>query len=280
MKVSWSWKSFRQGLFHDIPKDPETLVANCVEAVLEIVVLYALAQITIRFLEKIIGHSIRYAGTRMDERRKKTLLSLSDNMIRYTVYCVFILLCLGPVLHLHIGALLAGAGIAGLAIGFGAQSLIKDIITGFFILFEDQYGVGDVVQINTFSGTVFTIGLRLTRLKSATGEVQIIPNGQVVSVTNYSRYNSIAIVDMSVGVKEDTNRVMGLMEEALNDLKNHIEQIVGDVKVLGIQTMHPTEMVIRATLECAPNTQGSVQRQAYQRLKTAFEQEDIQFSTL
>ena len=109
------------------------------------------------------------------------------------------MLILGQV-GLNLGPLLAGAGVLGLAIGFGAQSLVKDVITGFFIIFEDQFGVGDVIQIDQFKGTVEEIGIRVTRIKSWTGEVHIIPNGNIKQVTNFSTYNSIAVVDVSIAL--------------------------------------------------------------------------------
>ena len=111
------------------------------------------------------------------------------------------------VLNIQIAGLLAGAGIAGLAIGFGAQSLVKDVITGFFIILEDQFGVGDYVRLNTAEGTVVEIGLRTTKIKGTTGEQFIIPNGQITDVINFSINNSKAIIDMQVGIEADVEKI-------------------------------------------------------------------------
>ena len=97
-----------------------------------------------------------------------------------------------------IKGLLAGAGILGLAVGFGAQSLVKDIISGFFIIFEDQFSVGDYIKINPFEGEVLEIGLRTTKLKSKIGELHVIPNGSIIQVTNFSILNSVSIVDVTI----------------------------------------------------------------------------------
>ena len=134
---------------------------------------------------------------RPSERREKTLLKLLENTLAYVVYFAAIIAVLSAV-GIEITGLLAGAGVLGLAVGFGAQSLVKDVITGFFIIFEDQFSVGDYVKIGVAEGTVEEIGLRTTKIKSFTGEVYIIPNGSISQVVNYSLENSLAIVDVSV----------------------------------------------------------------------------------
>ncbi len=103
----------------------------------------------------------------------------------------------------------------GLAIGFGAQSLVKDIITGFFIVLEDQFAVGDVIQTGQFKGTVDMIGLRTTRIQSWTGEVHIIPNGMINEVTNFSVNNSIAVVDISIAFEEEVDRALDVIRHTM-----------------------------------------------------------------
>ncbi|WHT48712.1 mechanosensitive ion channel family protein [Sporosarcina thermotolerans] len=130
---------------------------------------------------------------RREERRERTLLKLLENTLSYVVYFSAILAILQE-FNIDVKGLVAGAGVLGLAVGFGAQSLVKDVISGFFILFEDQFSVGDYVKIGTAEGMVEEIGLRTTKLKNFTGEIFILPNGTISQVVNYSMKNSLAIV--------------------------------------------------------------------------------------
>src|SRR5690625_1552052 len=119
-----------------------------------------------------------------------------------------------------VSTLLAGAGVVGLAIGFGAQSLVKDIISGFFIIFEDQFSVGDYIMINSLEGTVEEIGLRTTKIESWTGEQHVIPNGDISIVTNYSIHNGISVVEVNVPYENDINEVKRLLDEIISGLPN------------------------------------------------------------
>lgn len=116
---------------------------------------------------------------------------------------------------MKVGALLAGAGVAGLAIGFGAQSLVKDVISGFFIIFEDQFSVGDYVVVSKAEGTVEEIGLRTTKIKSWTGERHVIPNGNITEVINYSVHNGLAVVDINIPYESNIEEVEQDIEEVI-----------------------------------------------------------------
>lgn len=243
--------------------------------IVQIVFFFILARIAIRVCVGGMNRLIKSRTIRLDERRSNTLVSLLDNLIRYTIYFIFIVESLSS-LNVHVETLLAGAGIAGLALGFGAQSLIKDVLTGCFILFEDQYGVGDTVQINQFTGTVKSIGLRLTRIKAWTGEIEIIPNGQITQVTNYSRENSIAVVDVAVGFNADITKATQMIYETMRDVKTTNSNVVGDVQILGVQSLGKSEIIIRVTAECRPTTNYGVQREAYKRIMEALQREGVE----
>lgn len=191
------------------------------------------------------------APIKQNERRQQTLLRLLQSVLTYTVYFSAIIGMLS-VLEINVAGLLAGAGIAGLAIGFGAQSLVKDVITGFFIVFEDQFGVGDYIKLNTAEGTVTEIGLRTTKILGTTGEQYIIPNGQITDVINYSINNSKAIVDMQVGIDADIERVDKLVTDYLKTLPNQFGELVGVPTFLGVQNVIGTEVTIRIIAETKP----------------------------
>jgi len=256
-------------ILHDFTGNVATY-KRIIKDVAYILLLYIGARIIIRVLLRATHRVLQLNAVRLNDRRKNTFASLLDNAIRYTVYVIFILTAL-PVVGVHIETLLAGAGIAGLAIGFGAQSLIKDLLTGFFILFEDQYGVGDMVKVNNFTGTVFSIGLRLTRIQAWTGEIEIIPNGQIITVTNYSKTNSVAVIDVGVAYDTDINQATQALLAVMNDLPSENDSVIGEAQVLGVQSLGPSEVVLRAIVTCRPTTQYGVQRLAQQRIKEKFD---------
>lgn len=170
--------------------------------------------------------------------------------------------------------MLAGAGVLGLAVGFGAQSLVKDVITGFFIILEDQFAVGDVIQTGTYKGTVELIGLRTTRLLSTTGEVFIIPNGLITNVTNYSLSNALAVVDVPVKMERSLESTLALIGEALTGIEERNSNVVAYPNILGIQSMSTSEYVVRVAANCLPNAREVAERQIQNDIKQALEKQN------
>ena len=211
------------------------------------------------------------------ERRQNTLLKLLQNVLTYVVYFSAIIAIL-TTFGIKVAGLLAGAGIVGLAVGFGAQSLVKDVITGFFIIFEDQFAVGDQVQIGTANGIVQEIGLRTTKVKSYTGELHIIPNGSILVVINYSIYNSLALIDISVAPENDIPSMEKSMEEFLEELPNKYEDLVKTPNYLGIQSFDSSAIVVRFAAETIPTKQNSVARKIKRDLIEFLELKGIKIS--
>ena len=171
----------------------------------KIVAILILMRVAVNLVRRIVNnifHRKQKGPFRISERREETLNKLIQNVASYIIYFTAFVMILDT-LTIKIGPLLAGAGIAGLAIGFGAQNFVKDVISGFFIVFEDQFGVGDYVSFAGIEGTVEEIGLRTTKVKSWTGEQQVIPNGNITQVTNYSVHNGLAIVDINIPYEND-----------------------------------------------------------------------------
>lgn len=196
---------------------------------------------------------------RQSGRRQQTLMRLIENVISYVVYFSAILAILGE-FDIDVKGLIAGAGVLGLAIGFGAQSLVKDVITGFFIIFEDQFSVGDYVKIGTYEGTVEEIGLRTTKIRSNTGEVSILPNGTISQVINYSVRNSVSIVDVTVSNDKDLNKVEEHIKNYLIELYKKDDDLVKEPILLGVQNMTATDVVLRITAETKPMKHYDVAR--------------------
>jgi small conductance mechanosensitive channel len=175
--------------------------------------------------------------------------------------------------------LLAGAGIAGLAIGFGAQSLVKDVISGFFVLLGDQYGVGENVRIGTLEGTVEEMSLRVTTLRNADGEIHVIPNGSVQTVTVLSRDWRRALVDVEVSPKEELGHVFGVLA-GVNDAlaKSQSESIIEKPAIVGIEKLTGNGITIRLAARAYPARQGEVTLEWRRRIKETFDREGIQLA--
>lgn len=243
---------------------------------LKIILIITIGKISSKLLNKAIRRIAEEKDRlKFNPRRTTTIMRLMGNIVNYAISFIMVMMIL-DVFHVPFGPLLAGAGVVGLAIGFGAQSLVKDIITGFFIIFEDQFAVGDVIQTGSFKGTVDEIGLRVTRIRSWTGEIHIIPNGSIVEVTNFSINNSIAVVDISVAYEMNIERAIEIIKETVNEISLNNENILKEPEVLGIQSLAASEVIIRVTCECKPNQQYAVARQMNAEIKKSFDENGIE----
>jgi small conductance mechanosensitive channel len=174
---------------------------------------------------------------------------------------------------------LAGAGIVGLAVGFGAQSLVKDIIAGFFVLLEDQYGVGESVRIGTQEGVVEGMSLRVTILRNADGEVHVIPNGSVQTVTVLSRDWRRALVDIEVSSSEEIGRVFNVLSRIGEGLARDMSgRILDKPAIVGIERMTRAGILIRLAARTHPAQQGEVAHEWRRRIKETFEKEGIRLA--
>jgi small-conductance mechanosensitive channel len=245
---------------------------------LKIAFILIAARVIIKLTNKALNHMMverEKNPLKLDRRRTKTIGKLMGNITSYAVNFIMILMILSQ-FGIRLEPLLAGAGVVGLAIGFGAQSLVKDVITGFFIIFEDQFAVGDVIQTGTYKGSVEEIGLRVTRIKSWTGELHIIPNGTISQVTNFSIHNSVAIIDISIAYEMDLDKAMNVMRDTVMKAYETNVNMVKEPEVLGIQTLGASEVTIRTTVECKPNTQALIARELYADMKKAFDTHGIE----
>lgn len=247
-------------------------------ALIKIIIIWVAGRVFAKISKKAIEHMMQErekSPIKFDPRRTKTIGHLVSNIITYTVNFLMILLIVNQ-LGFNLAPLLAGAGVLGLAIGFGAQNLVKDVIMGFFIIFEDQFGVGDVIQIGSFKGTVEGIGMRITRLRNWTGEVHIIPNGTIQQVTNFSLHNSVAYIDVSVAYEENVERVVEVLKEEALRLYDVTPDMVSPPEVLGVQNLGASDVVIRVTAECKNNTHFTVMRMMRADFKKALERQGIE----
>lgn len=255
----------------------EAMWMNILTSGIRVVIIFILTRVVIRVVYKMIDQFLlrqEKSRIQVNSRRFVTVGELLKNVTSVVCNFVMILIILSE-FNFKLGPLLAGAGVLGLAIGFGAQSLVKDVITGFFIIFEDQFAVGDVIKSGEYRGTVEMIGLRTSRVRGLNGETYIIPNGMITSVTNYSLSNSLAVVDLPVKNDQQLKDTIGLIQSALAGITDRRPELQRTPDVLGIQTLNTSEYVVRIVAECNPNAREDVERQIFTDIKQAIEARDL-----
>ncbi len=211
------------------------------------------------------------------EKRGQTVAQLLRSVGRVTTLLIGMLLTLN--LFINIGPLLAGAGILGLAVSFGAQSLVKDVIAGFFQLLENQFAVGDVIDAAGKEGVVERMNLRVVQLRDTYGNVHIIPNGQITVVTNKTKGWSRGVVDVGVAYESDLDRAIAVLQEEAVGLAHTPEWVArfdGDPEVVGVQSLGDSSVVIRTLLRVQPGKQWEVMREFRRRVKLRFDKEGIE----
>jgi small conductance mechanosensitive channel len=211
-------------------------------------------------------------------RRVETLGSLLASTLAVIIATSALLMILAE-LRINVLPLLTGAGIAGLAIGFGAQTLVKDVISGFFLILENQVRVGDAVVINGQGGVVEALTLRTVVLRDVSGAVHIFPNGTITTLANQTKDYSYAVVDVSVGLREDSDRVVAVLTDVTKEMRassSVAASLLAPLEVLGVESLTETAMTIRVRLKTIPLRQWDVAREFRRRLKKAFDSNGIE----
>jgi small conductance mechanosensitive channel len=208
-------------------------------------------------------------------RRAQTLEILLHNATTYLVFFIAGLMIL-QIFNVNTSAILASAGILGLAVGFGAQNLVKDVISGFFILFEDQFSVGDFVETDGVIGTVEEIGLRTCKIRQWTGQLNIIPNGQITRVTNYNRGPMLAIVTVGIAYEEDIDQAIVVLEKECKAAFGEIEAVIDVPQVQGVTELADSSVNIRAAAPTLPGEHWAVERELRRRFKYALDRAGIE----
>ncbi len=211
-------------------------------------------------------------------QRAKTMGDLLKSIITGILVAIFGTMMLSE-LGVNIAPIIASAGIIGLALGFGAQSLVKDFLSGIFMIFEDQYGVGDVVDLGEAIGTIEAVSLRVTRLRDLSGTVWYVPNGEIMRVGNMSQNWSRAVVDVGVGYGEDLAHVKRVLADVAHDLWDDEDfkgVVIEEPEVTGVEALAAESITLRVLLKTAPMQQWGVARELRQRIKARFDHEGIE----
>jgi small conductance mechanosensitive channel len=208
-------------------------------------------------------------------RRLKTLSAILRGIVQSIISFVGLMVLLGQ-LNVNITPILASAGVVGIAVGFGAQSLIKDLFAGFLILLEDQYNVGDTVKIGENTGTVEQLTLRVTRIRGIDGSLTTIPNGTITTVSNMSKDWSRVVLDVEVSYTEDVDRAMELVLATARQMKEEMpHEILEEPAMLGIDKLSSTSLTLRLMVKTSPSKHFEIGRELRRRIKLAFEREGI-----
>lgn len=212
--------------------------------------------------------------------RAEAIESVLKSLATVVIFSTAALLMLGE-FNINLAPLLAGAGIVGIAVGFGAQSVVGDFLGGTFMLLEDQYGIGDVIEVDGVTGEVENISLRTTKLRDLKGTVWHVPNGTIRKVGNHSQLWSNAVVDISVDYATDLRQAMEVMNSVADQLwvETHSDGVTGDIiedpSVLGVQHLGESGITLRMVVKTDPSSQWRVQRELNLRLKEAFDAAEI-----
>jgi len=270
--TEWWQKAIEWALLHGVKILVILILAYLLGKLARLVIM----RLTGEVKERIRGDDTKKAEA---EKRAQTLGVILSVAARAVIWTIAILMVLNEA-GFNITTLLAGAGIAGLALGFGAQSVVKDMLAGMFILVEDQYRVGDVVKINNeYGGLVEKISLRTTWLRDLQGNLHIIPNGEISAISNYTHEWTRVVLDFGIAYKEDIDTAASLIKEAAMALYNESEwhyKFLEPPQVLGVEQLADSAVVIRMLAKTRPDDQWNVGRELRRRVKYIFDKHEIE----
>lgn len=246
------------------------LVKEVVAPILIILISFFIYIIFKFFLKK--GFKIKKNVT----KKQKTIYSLISNIVKYFIIIVAFLMIL-DVFGVDTKTLVASLGVLGLVVGLALQDILKDFISGIFIIFENQYCLGDTISVNGFKGEVISLGLKTTKIRCYTGEIKIFSNRNVSEVINYSQMSSLAIIDVGVSYKEDYDHVEKVVNNLLKKLNKEktIPKVIGDISLLGINKLGDSSVEVRIVAETEAMENFAVERLLRKEIKKCFDTENI-----
>lgn len=235
-------------------------------------------RMSIRRFVRRLGVESLDAARAIEQKRTQTIAGVLRTASTALIWGVAVLLVLGQIPGINLGPLLAAAGIGGVAIGFGAQSLVRDVISGFFILLEDQYHVGDIIEVAGVSGLVEKITLRTTVLRDLNGQRHVVPNGEVTVSSNFTSGFSRYLVNLPVPYEEDVDRVVELVRGVAEDMRkdpDYAGVILGPLEVLGVDDYADSQVTVKMYIETMPGKQWQTGREFRRRVKRAYDEAGV-----
>lgn len=255
----------------------EALLINSGIIILKVIGIFIAFTIVKGIGNKLIHRTFTRLMSRdeITEGRALTLQRLAENILSYVL--IFILVAsLFSIFGLSVASLIAGAGIVGLAIGFGAQGLVSDVVTGFFLLLEKQIDVNDYVTVGAVDGVVEAVGLRTTQIRGFDGTLHYLPNREITSVSNHSRGNMRALVDIGISYDDNIDKAIEVMQRACDLVASENPAIAEGPNVIGVQAFGSSEVVLRVIAKTQNGEQWAVERQLRKEIKEAFDANGIE----
>jgi small-conductance mechanosensitive channel len=243
-----------------------------------IVILTLIALRVVRIISSRLFKTLRKTEDPEVQKRADTLSSIARSVLGIVIFIIAAMMVLGE-LGVQIGPVLAAAGVLGLAVGFGAQKLVEDVISGFFILLEDQIRVGDVVQIADRSGLVEKVNLKMVILRDLAGNVHYVRNGRIDIVTNMTKEYSRYLFDIGVAYRENVDEVIEVVKQIDQEMRDDPafkDDILEPIEILGLDSFADSAVIIKARTKTKPIRQWAVGREFNRRLKMRFDELDIE----
>jgi len=243
------------------------------------IVYIAIGIITYIILKRIINNVftkkyLNALAKRHYQKRADTIRIMILNILKYLII-ILIILSLLTIYGINIKSIVAGLGVTAAIVGLAFQDIAKDLLAGIFIIAEDQYEIGDTIEINGFKGEVVFIGLKTTRLKDFKGRTKIIANHNITEVINYNLANNVAVVDIGVDYEEDLEKVEKVLNNIAEELTKNLPKLKGEVKVLGINELEGSSIVYRITATVSSMEQYNAERIIRKKIKETFDKEKI-----
>lgn len=267
------------------------IIEPLLQVVLIVVVAWLLSRLLRRMVRRIVGRMKSRGGLApfgdtkggyVSPRRSQRLDAIGtvlSSAVGFLVWAVALFTILGSTFGLNIGPLLAGAGILGVALGFGAQDLVKDVLSGLFMLAEDQYGVGDVVDAGEATGVVEGISLRTTRIRDVTGTLWHVPNGEIRRIGNMSQEWSRALLDVRVAYRSDVDAAAEVIKAVADEMAAedaYASLFLAPPEIWGVESLDPDSLSIRLVVKTLPGEQWAISRELRRRIKMALDRADIE----
>lgn len=250
------------------------VISKVISLIILIAIMYAIIKIGDKAIDRFVKNQANSKlSFSMDRQKAFTVGAILKSSLKYAVYFSGAAIIVGSTFKVSAGVLSA----IGFVVGIGAQSLVKDIINGFFILFEDQYGVGDYVTIGSYSGIVENIGIRSTVLKDFSGDVHNLPNGAVTQVTNHSRGDMRFMVDVEIAYEEDIDNAINIIKSTCKKFEEkNKEDITNEIDVLGAISLNASGITIRVVGKSKPMSQWKMERDLRKDIKVALDEAGVE----
>jgi small conductance mechanosensitive channel len=275
-------ENFVKGIEHSWRLDLQVFIEHGLPELLVAVVIAFIAQrIVLFFVNRMRRRADHLVGNAQRAAQLRTMASI----IRTTAYAIlgfYLFIQLLSALGVSLGPFIASAGVIGLGISFGAQSIFKDMLTGLFILAEDQYNVGDTIKIAGMTGSVEDLSLRVTKLRDGDGTLYIVPNSQITTVSNLSRDFAVGTLNVSVDAREDPDRVMQVLQKLAHEVREDEafkDIVIADPSILGVDKISGYEVIYPINVRVRVNQRDGVLRELRRRILMAFAKEKIAFGS-